>query len=117
MNKTLCMVLSSPPPDSPSYNDAIIGPDKHKWAVAIAKEYEALFTNDTFSQPMDLPQGRKAIDTKMVLKIKEPEAIGEEGRYKARLCGKGFQQVYMVNYFETFAPVATYDYFSLLWPY
>ena len=83
--------------------------DRPKWLIAIVKEYEALFLNKTFSEPMNLPEGHKAIDTRMVLKIKEPEIIGEEGRYKARLCGKGFQQIHQVNYFETFAPVATYN--------
>ncbi len=83
--------------------------DKTKWLSAITKEYDALFLNHTFSEPMTLPPNQKAIDIKMVLKIKEPEIIGTEGRYKARLCGKGFQQIYQMNYFETFAPVTTYN--------
>ena len=95
--------------DSPTYSEAMNRADKTKWLSAIDKEYDALFLNNTFSEPMALPPGQKAIDTKMVLKIKEPEVIGTEGRYKARLCGKGFQQVYQMNYFETFAPVATYN--------
>jgi hypothetical protein len=70
---------------------------------------KSLFLNETFSSPMNLPSGHKAIDTKMVLKIKEPEILGTEGRYKGRLCGKGFQQIYQMNYFLTFAPVATYN--------
>jgi len=101
--------ITSPLPDSPTYDEAMNRSDKTKWLSAITKEYDALFLNHTFSEPMTLPPNQKAIDTKMVLKIKEPEIIGTEGRYKARLCGKGFQQIYQMNYFETFAPVATYN--------
>jgi hypothetical protein len=101
--------VSSPLSDSPSYHEAIQRPDRNKWITAIGAEYAALFLNKTFSQPMTLPPGHRAIDTKMVLKIKEPEFLGAEGRYKARLCPKGFQQTYLMNYFETFAPVATYN--------
>ena len=102
-------IITEPLSDSPTYQEAMNRIDKPKWAVAIDKEYEALFQNKTFSEPMTLPYGHRAIDTKMVLKIKEPEILGTEGRYKARLCGKGFQQIYQLNYFETFAPVATYN--------
>jgi hypothetical protein len=108
-NLVLSLATAISPADSPLYNKAINDPAKAKWMIAITKEYDALFQNETFSMPMNLPVGHKAIDTKMVLKIKEPEVLGEEGRYKARLCGKGFQQIYQLNYFETYAPVATYN--------
>jgi hypothetical protein len=58
---------------------------------------------------MDLPNGQLAIDTKLVLKLKEPEGPNLSGKFKARLCGKGFKQTHGVNYFNTFAPVATYS--------
>jgi len=62
-----------------------------------------------FSEPILLPNGQKALDTKMVLKIKEAEYEGTPRRYKARLCGKGYRQTHMVNYFDTYAPVVTYN--------
>ena len=46
---------------------------------------------------------------KMVLKIKEPEYVNSPRRYKARLCGRGLSQTHNVNYFDTYAPVVTYN--------
>lgn len=95
--------------DSPLYLEAIKGPDAQKWNVAIAQEYQSLAENNVFSKPMLLPTGQLALDTKMVLKLKEAETDGAPRRFKARLCGKGFRQTHLVNFFDTYAPVATYN--------
>ena len=58
---------------------------------------------------MDLPQGFKALNTKIVLRQKEADFEGQERRCKARLCGKGFKQIFGIDYFETYAPVAGYE--------
>jgi hypothetical protein len=95
--------------DNPTFNEAMKGKFKHHYQKAILKEYKSLMDQKVFSAPMNLPPGKNALDTKMVLKRKEAEINGAERRFKARLCGKGFKQIFGVDYFETFSPVATYD--------
>ena len=51
------------------------------------------------------PKGINVVDSKWVFKIKK-NAAGEINKYKARLIVCGFIQVYGVNYYETYAPVA-----------
>ena len=53
-------------------------------------EMQALYRNDTF-EIVELPDGRKAIGSKWVFKIKY-KSSGEVDRYKARLVAKGYNQ-------------------------
>lgn len=95
--------------DTPTFAEARMSPLWPKYKEAIAKEYKSLSDLNVFSEPMDLPQGFKALNTKMVLRQKEAEFEGQERRCKARLCGKGFKQIFGIDYFETYAPVAGYE--------
>lgn len=75
-----------------------------KWRVAMKNEVTALEQNDTWEITM-LPEGKRAIDSKWIYKIKfKPDGTVE--RYKARLVEKGFTQMEGVDYHDTFAPVA-----------
>ena len=76
------------------------GPNRENYIQAKAEEYSALNRLSVFSEPLD---------TKMVLRRKQAETAGDERRFKARLCLKGFKQIFGVDYFNTFSPVATYD--------
>ncbi|GKA47811.1 retrovirus-related pol polyprotein from transposon TNT 1-94 [Tanacetum coccineum] len=67
-------------------------------------EVEALEKNSTWTLEY-LPEGKRAIDSKWVYKIKfKPN--GEVEKYKARLVAKGFNKMEGVDYHDTFAPVA-----------
>ncbi|KAJ0860142.1 putative RNA-directed DNA polymerase [Helianthus annuus] len=74
------------------------------WREAMKREIQALEANETWTLK-ELPEGKRAIDSKWVYKIKY-KPNGEIERYKARLVAKGFTQMEGVDYHETFAPVA-----------
>ena len=53
------------------------------------------------------------VDNKWVFTIK-PDELGNPARYKARVVARGFTQQYLIDYNETFAPVARIASFRLL---
>ena len=61
----------------------------------------------------DLPEGRKAIGSRWVFKVKL-NADGSIDRYKAHLIVKGYSQKSGIDYDETFAPVSRYDSLRLI---
>ena len=76
--------------------------DKQLWLSAMEDELSALQEQGTW-QIVPRPQGRKIISTKWVLRIKwNPEKTVP--LYKARLCARGFTQVYGVDFDETYSP-------------
>ncbi|KAI3494584.1 hypothetical protein L1887_40716 [Cichorium endivia] len=68
------------------------------------KEVKALEENEIWTLTT-LPEGKRAIDSKWVYKIKY-KPNGEVELYKARLVAKWFTQMEGVDYHDTFAPVA-----------
>ncbi|KAM0002197.1 putative RNA-directed DNA polymerase [Helianthus debilis subsp. tardiflorus] len=75
-----------------------------KWIDAMKAEIQALEQNQTWTLE-DLPDGKRAIDSKWVYKIKY-KPNGDIERYKARLVAKGFTQLEGIDFHDTFAPVA-----------
>lgn len=89
--------------DPTTVSDALSRPDAGKWKEALGKEYASLMDNGTWAL-VELPEGRKAIGCKWVLKIKR-NPDGSVNKYKARLVIKGYAQKYGIDYNETYAPV------------
>ncbi|CAN6583524.1 unnamed protein product [Malus baccata var. baccata] len=75
-----------------------------EWQDAMTKELQALNDNQTWSV-VDLPNGKKVMGSKWIYKTKF-NSNGSIERHKARLVAQDFTQTYVIDYKETFAPVA-----------
>ncbi|GKD82282.1 ribonuclease H-like domain-containing protein [Tanacetum coccineum] len=73
------------------------------WTYAMNKKIDALLRNGTWEM-VKLPEGRKAIGSKWIYKIKF-RSSGEIDMYKARLVAQGFGQKEGIDYEETFSPI------------
>ena len=108
----MATVIESAEGIMPSYEEARKRPDWPKWEQAIQKELESLKKSGTWGL-VKRPPGANVVDSKWVLRIKK-NAAGEIEKYKARLVARGFTQIYGVDYYETYAPVARLSSFRLL---
>jgi hypothetical protein len=68
------------------------------------EEMAALDKNNTWVLTT-LPSNKRVVGCKWVFTVKQ-NSEGKIERYKARLVAKGYSQTYVVDYDETFAPVA-----------
>jgi hypothetical protein len=98
------LVLSDNIKEPLTVREALAGPHKKEWAQALLAEIDALNKNGTWIR-VRRPKGANIIKCKWVLKIKF-NSDGKLEKFKARLVAKGFKQKYLVDYFETYAPVA-----------
>jgi Reverse transcriptase (RNA-dependent DNA polymerase) len=96
----------------PSYKEAKKHPDWPKWQEAIKVELQNLKMNSTW-ELVERPSEGNVVDSKWVFRIKK-NAAGEIEKYKARLVARGFTQIYGVDYYETYAPVAKLATFRLI---
>lgn len=90
-----------------TYEEAMTSDNAREWKEAIDAELRALKKNKTWIVTT-LPEGKKAITSKWVFKIKRNET-GNIERFKARLVAKGYSQRKGIDYTETFAPVVRYE--------
>lgn len=83
-----------------------------KWKEAMEEEIAMIRKNKTWVL-VDKPKDRKIIGLKWVFKTKlNPD--NSINKYKARLVVKGYEQIFGVDYSETFAPVARLETIRLL---
>lgn len=80
-----------------------------KWYETMMSEIESLNKNHVWDL-IDLPEGRKAIYSKWVFKIKHftDDKNVKHYKYKTRLVARGFQQVEGIDYREIYSPVVKY---------
>ncbi|CAI7770276.1 unnamed protein product [Closterium sp. NIES-53] len=87
----------------PTLKEALESSDAEEWKKAMESELKSIEENGTW-ELVELPEGRKAITSKWLFKIKS-DADGKIERYKSRLVAKGYQQKEKVDYKELFASV------------
>ncbi|CAI7876082.1 unnamed protein product [Closterium sp. NIES-53] len=91
------------PGEPATLKEALESSDAEEWKKAMESELKSIEENDTW-ELVELPEGRKAITSKWLFKIKS-DADGNIERYKSRLMAKGYQQKEKVENKELFAPV------------
>ncbi|CAI7748262.1 unnamed protein product, partial [Closterium sp. NIES-54] len=91
------------PREPATLKEALESSDAEDWKKAIESELKSIEENGTW-ELVELPEGRKAITSKWLFKIKS-DADGKIKRYKYMLVAKGYQQKEKVDYMELFAPV------------
>ena len=93
-----------PDPKLPkTHKQAMKSPEAAQWTIAEQQELDSMTKHEVFT-PMYLPPGKKKIETRWVYVIKYKN--GAISKFKARLVAKGYEQIYGIDYEETFAPVA-----------
>ncbi|CAI7769757.1 unnamed protein product [Closterium sp. NIES-54] len=91
------------PGEPENLKEALESSDAEEWKKAMESELKSIEENGTW-ELVELPEGRTAITSKWLFKIKS-DADGKIERYKSRLVAKGYQQKEKVDYKELFAPV------------
>eukprot|EP00775_Hariotina_reticulata_P006588 gene6588-6816_t len=92
--------------DPETVKEALEGPYREQWLDAIHSELNSIKDSNTWDL-CDLPPGKKAIPTKIILKVKRDESRRIE-QFKARLVVLGCRQRPGFDYHETYAPVSKY---------
>ena len=83
-----------------------------KWITAMKEELRMIEKNETWKL-VKRPTNRKVIGVKWVFRTKlNPD--GSINKHKARLVVKGYAQIFGVDFFDIFAPVARLDTIRLL---
>ncbi|CAI7848459.1 unnamed protein product [Closterium sp. NIES-54] len=78
------------PGEPVTLKEALESSDAEEWKKAMESELKSIEENGTW-ELVELPEGRKAITSKWLFKIKS-DADGKIERYKSRLVAKGYQQ-------------------------
>lgn len=90
-----------------SVSEALMSGDRELWKNAMQEEMNSIHENDVYDL-VELPEGRKALNSRWVFK-KKTMNDGSAERYKARLVAQGCSQKFGVDYDETFCPVVRFE--------
>ncbi|GJS07197.1 retrotransposon protein, putative, ty1-copia subclass, partial [Tanacetum coccineum] len=90
--------------ETTNYKAAMLDPESKKCVDAMNADMQSMIDNMVWLL-VDLPPNCKTVRSKWILK-KKIDMDGNVHIYKARLVVKGYTQTYMVDYEETFSPVA-----------
>ena len=88
-------VANEVPKEPLTVEEAVASPDKGEWMTAMEKEIKSLEKNDVW-ELVELPEGKKAVDSKLVYKLKTC-GDGSVEHYKARLVAQGFSQKFATD--------------------
>ncbi|CAI7798452.1 unnamed protein product [Closterium sp. NIES-54] len=91
------------PGEPATLKEALESSDAEEWNKAMESELKSIEENGTW-ELVELLEGRKAITSKWLFKIKS-DAEGKIQCYKYRLLAKGYHQKEKLEYKELFAPV------------
>ncbi len=97
---------------NPSYEMAMNGPDREGYIKAVQKELDTLRDMDVW-EIVDRQPWMNVIGSTLVFK-KKVYPSGLVRKLKARFCARGDQQMEGVDFFETFAPVVSWNTVRLL---
>ncbi|CAI7873318.1 unnamed protein product [Closterium sp. NIES-53] len=98
-------VRHTSPKEPTTVRQALSGPDSEKWRAAMAAEIASLKKRGTWKLvPRSSAKGRKILSGKLVFRIKTL-ADGSVDKYKARWVVRGFEQMHLVDFTLTYAPV------------
>ncbi|CAI7791048.1 unnamed protein product, partial [Closterium sp. NIES-54] len=105
-NEEFSFALFSPvemPREPATLKKALESSDAEEWKKTMESELKSIAENGTW-ELVELPEGRKAITSKWLFKIKS-DTDSKIERYKSRLVAKGYLQKEKVDYKELFAHV------------
>jgi len=92
-------------PEPYDIEEAMNSPDKTKWLAAMREELAELHRLGTW----ELPPSKMMLEDQQVLGSRWVFKVKADGRYRARLVAKGYNQQYGVHYFDVTAPVARHE--------
>ncbi|KAG4043721.1 hypothetical protein PC123_g20813 [Phytophthora cactorum] len=90
-----------------SVDETLQSPDAEKWVEALNKEFGDLMRKPTWIL-VERPKGKKILTSKWVY-VRKRNRRGEVIRHRAPITIKGCQQEYGVKFWNTYAPVVSFE--------